>query len=417
MRSVIHRGAVLTAAMTALSFSLVACGDSDDSGGSDGGSASISVGQVGNYSGAIPGLDGQGYGLQAWVKMTNDAGGIDGHKIDLHTADAKGDPASEVSQVTQMISRDKVVAFAGMGLSTIAGAAPTLDKQGIPVIGGNTNDVAWAVNPGLYATGAGLLGTYLQGFFGVPEPGAKTGLVYCKESAGCTGVKTMMFDLGLSKANGGDPVYSAEVSLAAPSFTAQCIAAKQAGVEVLAVAMDTANVIRLAKDCDKQGYNPTYAESGTIAGDDVAKTPAMDGTLAGQAQAPWFLTDGPIPEHREAMTKYFPDTPVDSNTVAGWTAGVALGQAIKNYLSENPDAEIDSDAIKEGLGMFKDETLGGLTPPLTFTSSGVQKQTACAFSIVVKDGAWTQNGTDPVCPPDDIQPTLDSALEALSSGS
>ena len=415
MQRVLHRGAILTATLAALSLSLVACGD-DDNGGDSGGSDPISIGQVGNYSGAVPGLDGQGYGIQAWVKMTNDAGGIDGHKIELHTADAKGDPASEVSQVTQMITRDKVVAFAGMGLTTIAGAAPTLDKQGIPVIGGNTNDVAWAVNPGMYVTGAGLLGTYLQGFFAVPPGKEKTGLIYCKESPGCTAVHTMMFDLGLSEANGGDPVYSAEVSLAAPSFTAQCIAAQQAGVQTLAVAFDTANVIRLANDCDKQGYNPTYVEAGTIAGDDVASTPAMTGTQAGQAQAPWFLTDGPIGEHRAAMEKYFPKVTVDSNTVAGWSAGVGLGKAIENYLSENPDGTVDSDTIKEGLAMFKDETLGGLTPPLTFTDSGVQKQTNCAFSIVVKDGEWTQNGTDPVCPPDTIQPTLDAALEALSQG-
>lgn len=414
MKRVLHRSAVLTAALAAASLSLVACG-SDDSSGGGGGSDTISIGQVGNYSGAIPGLDGQGYGIQAWVKATNAAGGVEGHKIDLHTADAKGDPASEVSQVTQMITRDKPVAFAGMGLSSIAGSAPTLDKQGIPVIGGNTSDVAWAVDPGLYATGAGLLGTYLQGFFAVPSGETKTGLIYCKESAGCTGVKTMMFDLGLSKGNGGDPVYSAEVSLSAPSFTAQCIAAQQAGVQVLAVAMDTANVIRLAEDCDKQGYDPTYAESGTIAGDDVASTPAMDGTVAGQAQAPWFLTTGPVADHRAAMEKYFPKVPVDSNTVAGWTAGVALGKAIENYLSANPDGTIDAKAIKEGLGMFKDETLGGLTPPLTFTDSGVQAQSNCAFSIVVKDGEWTQNGTDPVCPPDSIDPILESTLKALSA--
>jgi branched-chain amino acid transport system substrate-binding protein len=415
MQRALHRAAVLTAAVTALSFSLVACGDDSDGGGSDA-SSTISIGQVGNYSGAIPGLAGQGYGLQAWVKATNAAGGIDGHKIDLHVADAKGDPASEVSQVTQMISRDKVVAFAGMGLSTISGSAPTLEKQGVPVIGGNTNDVAWAVSPGLYATGGGLLGTYLQGFFAVPSPGTKTGLVYCKESAGCTGVKTMMFDLGLSKANGGDPVYSAEASLAAPSFTAQCIAAQQAGVQVLAVAFDTTNVIRLAKDCDKQGYHPIYAESGTVPGDSLAAEPAMEGTLAGQTNAPWFLTDGPIAEHRAAMEKYFPKVTVDSTTVSGWVAGVALGKAIENSLSKNPDGAIDSDAIKEGLGMFKDETLGGLTPPLTFTSSGVQKQSNCAFSIVIKDGKWTQNGTDPVCPPESIQSTLDSALSALAKG-
>lgn len=408
-----HRILALAASAAVMGSVLAACGDD---GGESGDNSPISIGQVGNYSGPVPGLADQGTGLEAWVKAINADGGIEGHKIELHTLDAKGDPASEVSQVTQLVSQKKVVAFAAMGLTTMSGAAPFLEQQGIPVIGGNTSDPTWAVSPGLYVPGAGLIGTYLQGFAAVPEGKEKVGLVYCKESAGCTAVNTLMFDLGLSEANGAEPVYNAEVSLASPSFTAQCLAAKQAGVQTLAVAFDGANLVRLAKDCADQGFTPTYAFGGTIATDEVAASGVVENAVSGQSQAPWFKTDGEIKKHRDAMEEYFPDVPVTSNTVAGWVSGLALQKAIENALEEDPDAEITSETIREGLAKIKDETFNGTTPPVSFTADGVQEQSLCAFSITVKDGKWTENGADPVCPPDDVASVAEKAVKALTEG-
>ncbi|KAA1394264.1 ABC transporter substrate-binding protein [Aeromicrobium ginsengisoli] len=414
MQRKFNRTSAIVASVAAMGLVLAAC---SDSGGGDSESKSpISIGQVGNYSGPVPGLADQGKGLEAWVKTVNAEGGVDGHKIELHTADAKGDPASEVSQVTQMVSKDKVVAFAGMGLTTLSGSAPFLEKQGIPVIGGNTSDVTWAVKPDLYVPGSGLIGTYLQGFAAVPEGKEKIGLIYCKESAGCTAVKTVMIDLGLTKANGGDPVYNAEVSLAAPSFTAPCLAAKQAGVQTLAVAFDGANLIRLAKDCAKQGFKPTYAFGGTVATDEVAASGVVEGAVSGQSQAAWFKTDGEIGKHRAAMAKYFPKDPVTSNTVAGWVSGLALQKAIENALADDPDSKLTSEDIRNGLGKIKDETFGGTTPPVTFTADGVQEQSLCGFSITVKDGKWVENGTDAICPPDTVKTVADKAIATLSKG-
>lgn len=407
------RTSAIIASLAALGMVLTACGDSGDDADS-GGKSSISIGQVGDYTGPVPDLDGQGIGLQAWVKSVNDAGGIDGHKIDLHTADAKGDPASEVSEVTKMVSQHDVVAFAGMGLTTLSGSAPFIAKEKIPVIGGNTSDVTWAVNPYFYNPGAGLIGAYLQGFFAVPPGKEKTGIVYCKESSGCTGVKTMMFDLGLSAGNGGDPVFQAEVSLSAPSFTAPCLAAKQAGVQTLAVALDGANIIRLAKDCAKQDFFPTYALGTNAVSAETGAAPELDGAVSGQLQA---LATSDVPEVANltaAMEKYFPDDDIGAGVVMGWAAGLALGKAIENALAENPDDDVTSESILAGLGQIQDETFNGLTPPVTFTADGVQEQSLCAFSVTVKDGAWTPNGDAATCPPDSIKPVADAALAELA---
>jgi branched-chain amino acid transport system substrate-binding protein len=384
-----------------------------ESGGGE--KAPIPIGQVGAYSGPVPGLAGQGYGLEAWVKTVNAEGGVDGHEIELHKADSKGEPTGEVSQVTQLISNDNVVAFAGMGTTSVAGFAQLLDSKGIPTIGGNTNDFSWETNPGFYNPGTGFMGTLLAGYFSHPEGKDKMGLVYCKESPGCTAVYDL-YKMGFPEIYGGKGVYAAEVSLSAPSFTAQCLAAKQAGVETLAIAMDGANIIRMAKDCAKQGYKPAYALAGTNANDEIAETGLFEGAIAGQSQAPWFLESGPAAEEAAAMAKYAPEVPNESQTVSGWAAGVALGKAIENAIEANPELEeISSEDIREGLGMIKEETFGGLTPPVTFTSEGVQKDTYCAFPIMVKGKKWVQEETEPVCPPASAVPKLEEALEQVGT--
>ncbi|MFT3866529.1 MAG: ABC transporter substrate-binding protein [Solirubrobacterales bacterium] len=389
---------------------------SSSGGGEEGGEkAPISIGQVGAYSGAIPGLAGQGYGLEAWVKTVNEKGGVDGHEIELHKGDSKGEPTTEVSQVTQIATNDHAVAFAGMGTTSVAGFAQFLESKGIPTIGGNTNDFSWETNAGFYNPGTGFIGTLLAGYFSHPEGKDKMGLVYCKESPGCTAVYDL-YKMGFPEIYGGKGVYAAEVSLSAPSFTAQCLAAKQAGVETLAIAMDAANIIRMAKDCAKQGYHPAYALAGTNANNEIAETGLFEGAIAGQSQAPWFLEEGPIAEETAAMEKFFPEVPNESQTVSGWAAGVALGKAIENAIEANPELEeISSEDILEGLGMIKDETFEGLTPPVTFTSEGVQEDTKCAFPIVVKNKEWVQEETEPVCPPASAEPILEEALEKVGT--
>ena len=429
MKRKLERGGILAVTAVALAIAMAACGSSSSKSASSGGSsassassggqskASIPIGQVGGYSGPVPGLSGQGQGLQAWVKATNAAGGVDGHQLKLYTGDSKGDPTTEVSQTLQIASQHKVVAFAGMGLTTVAGVAKYLGEKQIPTIGGNTNDVAFAVSPGFYNPGTGLLGTYLGGFFAAPKGHTKTGLVYCSESAGCTGVYDLMFKLGLSKLNGGDPLYSAKVSLASPSFTAQCLAAKQAGVQTMSVAMDPTNMVRLAKNCQSQGYSPVYGVGGTVASDAVASSGATNGSVAGLSQAPWFLTSGPIAKMDAAMKQYLPSDTVDATTVEGWTAGVALGQAIENYYKANPKANaLTSQDITQGLGAVKNDTFGGLTPPVSFTAGGVQPESNCYFSISVKHDKWTESSSKPVCPSAKVDTGLAAALKAVAKG-
>ena len=420
-RSIRRRGVLAVGALVALALGVTACSSSGSGGGSgssgaggsggSGNKSSINIGQVGAYTGQVPGLDGEGYGLDAWVQYTNAQGGIDGHKINLYKGDSKGDPTTEVSQIVQIATQHKVVAFAGMGTFNLASSASFIAQQKVAVIGGNISDNVWNQKPYLYPQGTANVPLTAVGFGHVPAGKTKTGVVYCKESPGCTQVYTLLVKDGLSKALGGSPSYSSEVSLAAPSFTAQCLGAKAAGVQTLAVAMDPVNLLRLATDCGKQGYKPTYVMGGTVASDALAKSANLEGAVAGQANAPWFLNQGPVATMRTAMAKYESGKTIDAIAMEGWTSGAVLGVALQNALKANGGKSVSRSDVLKGLGQIKADTFGGLTPPLTFTASGVQAPTYCYFSITVSGGKWTApSGLKATCPTGSAK----SAIEAAS---
>lgn len=65
----------------------------------------------------------------------------------------------------------------------------------------------------------------------------------------------------------------------------------------------------------------------------------------------------------------------------------------------NLPATPTSEAILQGLWGFRDETLGGLAVPLTFTRDTTAPPVACWFSQVLKNRAWVNtDGFKHRCP-------------------
>jgi branched-chain amino acid transport system substrate-binding protein len=397
MRRISQRKALQCASVAVL-IALAATACSSSGGSSSGSKSSINIGQVGAYSGQVPGLDGQGYGMSAWVDYTNAHGGIDGHHLNLYVGDSKGDPSTEVSEIEQIATQHQVVAFAGMGTFNLASSAAFLAQEKIPLIGGNNADIVFNQKPYLYAQGTAFVPLISTGFGAVPTGTSKVGIVYCSESPGCAQTYDVLFKDGITKAAGGDPVYSSEVPLTQSSFTAQCLAAKQAGVQVLAVAFDGADLLRLATNCNAQNYHPVYAFGGTVATDQLAGPSYMNGAVSTQSNAPWFLDSGPLATMKAAMAKYEAGKSIGSIAVEGWTSGVILGQALTNALKGSSSGTITRQDVINGLAQIKNDTFGGLTPPISYTASGVQPESFCYFPITVKGGKWTApNGLTPVC--------------------
>src|SRR3984957_13684174 len=117
-------------------------------GGSSGASTAkasvIPVGVVGSYSGTFASSESSGKpAIQAWADTVNAAGGIDGHKVKLYIEDDDANPATSLTEVETLVQQDHVVAIVGQITTNTDSWAPYIEKQGIPVVGGNTVDLEY----------------------------------------------------------------------------------------------------------------------------------------------------------------------------------------------------------------------------------------------------------------------------------
>jgi branched-chain amino acid transport system substrate-binding protein len=135
----VRRTLVGLAALTLLT--VAACGGSSSggstssgSGGSKGGT--IVIGYDGDLSGPFA-ISGQGAikGIQAYFAAANKAGGIAGKQVKLITLDDGGDPNRALSNVQQLLTKDKVQAMLGFTISGLCEAAgSTLERAKVPVV-------------------------------------------------------------------------------------------------------------------------------------------------------------------------------------------------------------------------------------------------------------------------------------------
>jgi hypothetical protein len=100
---------------------------------------------------------------------------------------------------------------------------------------------------------------------------------------------------------------------------------------------------------------------------------------------------------RSANTASQPLTPVTTNSqdvvgpdagpgssAAGWVTGKLFEKAAAN-MPEPPS----SVAVLRGLWSLKDDTLGGITAPLTFIEEQAAPKINCWWPIIMRQGNWT----------------------------
>ncbi|MGQ0465303.1 MAG: hypothetical protein ACT4QG_08270 [Sporichthyaceae bacterium] len=85
--------------------------------------------------------------------------------------------------------------------------------------------------------------------------------------------------------------------------------------------------------------------------------------------------------------------------MVAWSAGKLFEAAIAGLGAKASDGPIDTADVLAGLGTIRNETLGGLAPPLTFTPDQERAPVVrCAFVELLTEQGWTAPvGSKPVC--------------------
>lgn len=348
--------------------------------------APIVLGNVGSYSGLTSTQEPARETLQVWAHYVNDHGGIKGHPVQLYTADDQGDPNRAYQQIKDMVENKHVLAFIGNQTSqTLSGYKQYIESKHIPVIGGDVNETDWNSSPVLFPEGAAidyqLLSIPLLGH----EAGKKNlAILYCAEADACKHVDTLLWNGGAQR-EGMTPVYHAQVSIAQPDFTSECLQAEQAHADALYIASDTNSVNRIAADCIRQGYHPLFLAGSSTLSSGLANNPQLNGMIGAQGILPWFLTDlTAAKQFHDAVKQYDPSMQLNNAAMQSWLSGKLFEAAAGAFGS----GAVTRDQILQGLWALKGESLGGLSSPMTFVANKPTPPVKCVFAIKIENGQW-----------------------------
>jgi branched-chain amino acid transport system substrate-binding protein len=401
-RTALLRTSILGVAVAALAAgcSSSASSPSPSAAGASSGSAAAAsgsdlvIGTIGDFSGAA-GEPSHLAGLQAWVDSVNASGGIKGRHVKLIVEDDQGDATTSQADIRQLVQVDHVLAIVGPEASaTESGWASYVQQQHVAVVGGEADTPEWFTNPDFFPSGSTVLTAIEMQAYAVKAAGKSTfGLVYCAEVAACKNSVPAL--AGYAKAFHLTMASSAAIAVSAPSYTAQCLAAKQANAQAMVIDTSYAAGTRFAPACAQQGYTPVYViPSGSYDGS-YLQLSQVNGAYVPTTNALWFASTPAVNQFKQAMAKYESGTTLGPNPMSGWAGGALFGAAAANL----PAKPTPADVFTALYALPKNDTLNGLAPPLSFHSGAPASQVTCFFMAQIQGGALTSPlGTAPICP-------------------
>ena len=346
--------------------------------------------------------------IEAWAKYVNANAGINGHPVNVIVKDDAQNPATSLQDAKELVTQDHIMAMVGEESFVDSAWASYIAGAGIPVVGGINFEAPFVSNPDFYPSGTQVVvGTV--GLAAMAKQLGKThvGMLYCAESPVCA--QLVPIGQGAAKLT-GLKLTTAKISATAPSYTAPCLAAKSAGVDALFVADNTTVVQRVIAACVQQGYNPQQVGSTETASNAWLTNSVFNGALLQGSNANPFDPSTPsIKLFQDALNQYAPGLVGSSaftyEDILPWSGGLLFQAAAKAAHITPSSTPAD---VKKGLYALKNETLGGVAPPLTFTPAK-PAFIPCYFTEQVKGGKFASlNGNKPTC----LTATQSTALAA-----
>lgn len=339
---------------------------------------------------------------KAWADSVNASGGINGHKIDVIYKDDTSNPATSTTIVHNFVETDHVIAVLD-ATNNDAAWDTYLQQQKIPAVGMDTSTEPFYLNSDFYPEGQtedSLFSGIIQAVKQAAGSSPKFALFYCAEAVQCQeGIAPLE---AAAKGAGESVVSTLEVSASAPSYAAQCLAAKQAGATVIFTADAEQVDEKIVQDCYTQGYRPKVVIDGEDMTPSFATSPAINqDTYLTVPNFPYFAASPATKAMDAALKKYAPSVLKDVNygefPMEAWISG-KLFQAAAAAGDLGAGGKVATSAqLTKGLESLHGTTLGGLAPPLSFTA-GKPHPVDCWYWTEIKKGKYvTPLGLKPVC--------------------
>lgn len=327
--------------------------------------------------------------LDAWIEMTNDAGGINGRKIELIAQDDAFDPQKGATNVQYLLQEKKVFAIWGpLGSGTTSAELPVVTSADGLFLFPNSfaksmsqplnshaftlippNDVQMEAMSGLLSE---LGDEYVDSSFGFLVPNTGDG----QETAD-----------SFAKGELGDQLKSTQAyDPTATTVKPQLQALRDAGVDVVYALTSASVLAKTLKEAQEIGLDAQFIASGGNPGS--AAVIELAGDLA-EGQLALGLTalgsdSGPgVDEFNKQMAERAPDMKnLGQPAVHAWLSGVVLGHA----LEELGDC-VTMERLRYVLESTKNFDTGGLSGPISFSAEDhVGNKSVRLYEVV--DGKW-----------------------------
>jgi branched-chain amino acid transport system substrate-binding protein len=338
------------------------------------------------------------HAAKAWVADINSRGGLAGHPVKITFIDDGGDPGRALAAARRLVEEDKVVAFYGTHAgATLQGALRYIEERKIPVLGACGCNSATDPSPMVFEAGVtapiGNAWMHMMPLLSQSDR-RKVALFYCREAQTCPNIADAIKSLA-GKAQ-IEIVYESGISIAAPDYTAEVIAARSAGANATILVSDNPTVVRMASSAKRQGWDTVIsANHATHETRFLEFGSAADGILTGSIVAPWDSSPK-MADYRAAMDRWVPGGVKASLGAQTWVLGKVL-----ELIAPRFGAEVTSQQILDGLHSLDRETLGGIIPPTTWRPGvGHADTNQCTIPIRVEKGRFlTPFGEEFRCAP------------------
>jgi branched-chain amino acid transport system substrate-binding protein len=355
----------------------------------------IKIGQTMPYSGPASAYGQIGKTEAAYFKMINDAGGINGRKINLISLDDGYSPPKTVEQVRRLVEQEQVAfLFNTLGTPSNAAIRQYLNDAKVPqlfvatgaAMWGDPEHFPWTIGfqPN-YQTEATIFGKHIL----ATKPDAKIGVLFQNDAFGkdyLIGVKR-----GLGADHAGMIIKEVSYETSEPTVESQVVSLQGSGADVFLIAATpkfAAQAIRKSYDI---GWNAVrYVTDVSLSVSAVMKPAGLEkakGVITAiyykDATDPRWADDAGFKEFAAFVSKYMkPSEMSDSNTTYGSLAGAIMVQTLKQC-----GADLSRANIMKQAGNIKDLEAPMLLPGVKFNTSPDNFYPVRQMQLATFDGA------------------------------
>jgi branched-chain amino acid transport system substrate-binding protein len=329
------------------------------------------------------------WACRAGLQAINDAGGINGRKLDVQVRDDGWDATKGSNATRDLVERAKVYAMAcSQSVPTNDAITPYLDQQKVPNVGSDGWGEAQYAGAWSFPVGASgeLEGAHLAEYQYKVQGVRSVGIIHFNNTTGTAyrDAYTRVFE-----ALGGKVLVTQAAAFDDPgttTFIAQC---RTKNVDAITAMVDPGIFARMVREAAAQAYKPKFGYSGGAALY-FQVTPQFTGpTAEGTITTVDWIPDDPtgpaahdpgFSAYKTTVEKYYPHIDHSNWTKAAYVGSVLLGNTLK---------KLGVNVTREGLKDELDKVTNfdsGLGPKLTWSPGHHRANSTTYLVQLQKDG-------------------------------